>query len=127
MVQMQVEKMYQIKEASEILGYKVSTLRRYIRDGKIEARFIGRSYQIPETEIIRIQSGKPKPTLKNANFAKNLVNMPEYEQTEEKEIVQISLKKSLFEQYRKRAEMAGKSLSGYIAETLEKVESKNKE
>lgn len=53
--------------------------------------------------------------------------MPEYEQTEEKEIVQISLKKSLFEQYRKRAEMAGKSLSGYIAETLEKVESKNKE
>ena len=43
------------KQAAEYLGMKPSTVRRYIREGKINALHInGRVIRIPHTEIERL-------------------------------------------------------------------------
>ena len=51
-----VEKNYSIKQASEVLGIKVRTVREWIRDGKIKAKKydVSNRWFIPESEIIRL-------------------------------------------------------------------------
>ena len=50
------ERMYTTKETAEFLGCGQRDIQRYIRDGKIPAIKIGKSYKIKESTIISIQN-----------------------------------------------------------------------
>ena len=54
-----MEKYYSIRQASNILGIKVRTVREWIRNGKITAIKYGASNRwfIPESEIRRLTNG----------------------------------------------------------------------
>lgn len=45
--------LYDLQEVSSKIGLSVRTLREYIKSSKIEAKKLGRSYHINETEIQR--------------------------------------------------------------------------
>jgi len=50
-----MEKLYTMKEASEILGVHVRTLQKWDREGKIRCvRTVGGKRRVPESEIKRI-------------------------------------------------------------------------
>jgi excisionase family DNA binding protein len=51
---MLTEKKYKVREAAELLGCKVKTIRRWILFQKIAVYRIGRMVLIPESEIRRI-------------------------------------------------------------------------
>ena len=55
-----MEKNYNVRETSKILGLTVRTVRQWIHDGKIKAVQYARrgKWYISETEINRIRSGK---------------------------------------------------------------------
>lgn len=52
-----MEKTYKLKEAAEILGLKVRTIRQWVHDGKIEAFKVpgGKHWFIKESELRRVQ------------------------------------------------------------------------
>lgn len=54
-----VERYYNLKEASTLLGIKIRTAREWVHSGKMKAvRYAGgRSWYVPESEIRRIQNG----------------------------------------------------------------------
>lgn len=54
------EKMYTTKETAEFLGCGQRDIQRYIRNGKIPAIKIGKSYKIKESIILSIQDGSIK-------------------------------------------------------------------
>jgi excisionase family DNA binding protein len=53
----QMEKMYSLKEAAEILSLAVVTLRLWISEGKLASVKIGRTIRVTESEILRLQKG----------------------------------------------------------------------
>ena len=56
-----MEKLYTLLEAREYLKVSDSTIRRYIRIGKIKAQKLGRQYRFTETaiqEFMDSQNGK---------------------------------------------------------------------
>lgn len=55
-------KTYTVEEATEILKVSVSTLRRWIREGKVKTSRIGRRYLITEEEINRLLSSGKEET-----------------------------------------------------------------
>lgn len=60
-----METYYTLKEASEVVHIGVRTLREYVKDGKIKASKVGRSYLVGETELDRFiksrEGGKVEP------------------------------------------------------------------
>jgi putative resolvase len=42
--------MYTLKEAAERLGVSIVTLRRYIKQGKLTAKKVGKEYKVAEAE-----------------------------------------------------------------------------
>lgn len=55
-----VERYYNLKETSVLLGIKVRTARAWIHEGKMNAVQYanGKSWYVPESEISRLQGGK---------------------------------------------------------------------
>lgn len=53
------EKRYSVRQAANMLGIKVRTVREWIRNGKLNANKYGVSnrWYIPESEIVRITHG----------------------------------------------------------------------
>jgi excisionase family DNA binding protein len=55
---MKTEKLYNITEASNILGYHIDTLRMWDRQGKIKSVRVGNGWRrFPQSEIDRILGG----------------------------------------------------------------------
>jgi excisionase family DNA binding protein len=52
-----VEKMYRVREVSNMLGVGYSTLRRWIKLGRVRVVRVGNQYRIPESEVKRIIEG----------------------------------------------------------------------
>ena len=54
-----VERYYNLKETSVLLGIKVRTAREWVHNGKMNAVQYanGKSWYVPESEIRRIQNG----------------------------------------------------------------------
>ena len=48
-----MDKVYQLSDISRLLRLRVVTLRRYIREGRLKAKKIGRSYYISESDLRR--------------------------------------------------------------------------
>lgn len=48
-----MDKLYTLEEARTYLRISDSTIRRYIRAGKLKATMIGRQYRIKDTDIQR--------------------------------------------------------------------------
>jgi excisionase family DNA binding protein len=48
---MEMEKLYTTAEASDYLKVTEITIRRYIKDGKLQSQKIGRQHRITETAI----------------------------------------------------------------------------
>lgn len=52
------ERLLRPKEACKLLGVSYTTLRRWIREGRVKAvRTVGGKYRVPESEVRRILSG----------------------------------------------------------------------
>jgi len=43
--------LYTIEQASELLNLHVKTVRRYVRDGRLKAKRIGKAYRIARTDL----------------------------------------------------------------------------
>lgn len=50
------EKLYTVEDASETLGLHHMTIRKYIRNGKIQAVKMGKSWKIKHSEIVKIRN-----------------------------------------------------------------------
>lgn len=59
---MESEKMYNVRQASNLLGIKVRTVREWIRNGKLKAQKYMESNRwfIAESEIRRIKNGESR-------------------------------------------------------------------
>ena len=57
-----MEKIYTVAEARDYLRISDATIRRYIKDGRLEAQRVNRQYRITETSIkdFLAAQGKPK-------------------------------------------------------------------
>ncbi|HWQ17284.1 MAG TPA: IS607 family transposase [Sulfolobales archaeon] len=51
-------KLYKTAEAAKALNISVSTVKKWVKEGKIKAIRVGKLWMIPESEIRRILSGK---------------------------------------------------------------------
>lgn len=56
-----MEKIYTLLEAREFLKVSDATIRRYIKDGKIECQKIGRQYRFKESAIKSFLDAQEKP------------------------------------------------------------------
>jgi excisionase family DNA binding protein len=45
-------RVYNLKDLSEILGIGIRTLRRYIKNGDLRAKKIGKSYLVTESNLL---------------------------------------------------------------------------
>jgi len=54
-----MEKLLRVSEASKILGVAPTTIRLWIRQGRIRAARIGKLWRIPQSEVERLARGKP--------------------------------------------------------------------
>ena len=54
-----MEKLLRVSEASKILGVAPTTIRLWIRQGRIRAVRIGKLWRIPQSEVERLVRGKP--------------------------------------------------------------------
>ena len=50
------DKMYQVDEVAQILGITPFTVRKWLREGKIKGKKIGRPWMIPKAEVQRLLS-----------------------------------------------------------------------
>jgi len=55
-----MEKLLRVSEAAKILGVGNSTIRLWIRQGRIRAVRIGKLWRIPQSEVERLTRGRPK-------------------------------------------------------------------
>jgi excisionase family DNA binding protein len=53
----QVEKLYKVREVSQLLGVGYSTLRRWIKLGRVRVVRVGNRYRIPESEVKKLIEG----------------------------------------------------------------------
>lgn len=53
-----MEKLYTIKEATELLLVSQRTIMRWIKDGRIKTIKVLRKHGIPESEIQRLRNGQ---------------------------------------------------------------------
>jgi hypothetical protein len=53
---MPIEKLYELSEVAEVIGLKLGTVRQYVANGIIEARYLGRKRVVPASVIERICS-----------------------------------------------------------------------
>lgn len=49
-----MEKMYNVEQLCEMLHQRKSTMWRWIREGKLEASKLGKSYLVKESEVQRM-------------------------------------------------------------------------
>jgi excisionase family DNA binding protein len=52
-----VEKLYRVREVAQMLGFGYSTVRRWIKLGRIRVVRVGNQYRIPESEVKRLIEG----------------------------------------------------------------------
>ena len=48
---MNVERVYTLQQAADILQVSLETIRRYVRNGKLKAARIGKAYRVTETQL----------------------------------------------------------------------------
>lgn len=58
MLQIHGANFYTVLEASQVLDLTPQTIRDYIRAGKLEGQKAGRSYLIPQGEVLNLLLGK---------------------------------------------------------------------
>ncbi len=54
----EVMRLYRTGEVAKRLGVSTMTVRRWIKEGKINAHRIGKEYRVPESEVLRLLEGK---------------------------------------------------------------------
>ena len=54
--------LYTIEQASELLNLHVKTVRRYVRDGRLKAKRIGKAYRIARTDLEEFGGGSTADT-----------------------------------------------------------------
>ena len=53
-----MEKLYSPDEAAELLQIHPHTIRKWLRDGKIQGKKFGRVWRIPESELEAVKENK---------------------------------------------------------------------
>lgn len=69
--------MYTLKQAADKLGISIVTLRRYIKQGKLPAKKVGKEYQVAETDVETLLKAET-PTLANDIITKALETNEDY-------------------------------------------------
>lgn len=69
-----MEKLYTPAEAAEYFGIKIGTCWKWLRDGYLKGIRVGRSYAIPESEILRLDEAgarhSGKPSIRHSFFVR---------------------------------------------------------
>lgn len=57
-----MEKMLNLRQAAEILGIQLRTVREWVRDGRLAGVKMAGSnrWSVPESEIVKVQKGEAK-------------------------------------------------------------------
>ncbi|MEM4959850.1 MAG: IS607 family transposase [Nanopusillaceae archaeon] len=64
------EKLYRTSEVAELLNISVSTVKKWIKQGRLRALRVGKLWMIPESEVRRILSGVEKREIRAAIYAR---------------------------------------------------------
>jgi excisionase family DNA binding protein len=56
-----VQHLYTVEQAAEVLDLHVKTVRRYVRDGRLKARRIGKEYRITRADLDEFTGGGTGP------------------------------------------------------------------
>ncbi|MEM3989146.1 MAG: IS607 family transposase [Desulfurococcaceae archaeon] len=64
------EKLYRTSEVAEVLNISVSTVKKWIKQGRLRALRVGKLWMIPESEIRRILSGVERRETRAAIYAR---------------------------------------------------------
>ncbi len=61
MIKLETTTAYTAQEAAEMLNRSLSTVRAYIRDGKLKAHKVGRTYYVTDQTITEFITGERPP------------------------------------------------------------------
>ncbi|MEM1651062.1 MAG: helix-turn-helix domain-containing protein [Sulfolobales archaeon] len=64
------EKLYRTSEVAELLSISVSTVKKWIKQGRLHALRVGKLWMIPESEVRRILSGVERREIRAAIYAR---------------------------------------------------------
>ncbi|MEM0025655.1 MAG: helix-turn-helix domain-containing protein [Zestosphaera sp.] len=64
------EKLYRTSEVAELLNISVSTVKKWIKQGRLHALRVGKLWMIPESEVRRILSGVERREIRAAIYAR---------------------------------------------------------
>ncbi|MEM4906530.1 MAG: IS607 family transposase [Sulfolobales archaeon] len=64
------EKLYRTSEVAELLNISVSTVKKWIKQGRLRALRVGKLWMIPESEVRRILSGVERREIRAAIYAR---------------------------------------------------------
>ncbi|MEM1898112.1 MAG: IS607 family transposase, partial [Sulfolobales archaeon] len=64
------EKLYRTSEVAELLNISVSTVKKWIKQGRLHALRVGKLWMIPESEVRRILSGVERKEIRAAIYAR---------------------------------------------------------
>ena len=62
-----MEKLYTLEEAKNYLRISYSTIRRCIKDGRLDSQMVGRQYRITETALKTFLDAQGKPKGEETN------------------------------------------------------------
>ena len=64
------EKLYRTSEVAELLNISVSTVKKWIKQGRLHALRVGKLWMVPESEVRRILSGVERREVRAAIYAR---------------------------------------------------------
>ncbi|MEM4863471.1 MAG: helix-turn-helix domain-containing protein, partial [Candidatus Nezhaarchaeales archaeon] len=64
------ERLYRTSEVAELLNISVSTVKKWIKQGRLHALRVGKLWMIPESEVRRILSGVERREIRAALYAR---------------------------------------------------------
>ncbi|MEM1632448.1 MAG: IS607 family transposase, partial [Thermofilum sp.] len=64
------ERLYRTSEVAELLNISVSTVKKWIKQGRLHALRVGKLWMIPESEVRRILSGVERREIRAAIYAR---------------------------------------------------------
>ena len=64
------ERLYRTTEVAEILNVSWSTVKRWVKEGKIKAIRVGHRWRIPESEVLRLLGERKEREIRCAIYAR---------------------------------------------------------
>lgn len=50
-------KVYTLQQVADVLGFKLRTIRQWVKDGKLEATKLGREYRVTQEQLEKLLKG----------------------------------------------------------------------